>query len=297
MLGATVEAGEPPAAASFLGTAWWRYQAGSSGPLLVQEANCCGETHVYVGTSLGSLEEVQGTRSFGRLIFQAEAGTTYTLQVGHTGNVCCEGLLGLSLSEAPSLSTAAMYSPFDPTSFDTVQFSSMVFDPAAFPTESVVWDFGDGGTGEGGNPSHRYFTDGDYVVTMTARTIDGRTGTSSTTVSVRTHDVAITKFAVPPSAQAGKSKTITVEVRASQYDENVYVQLLRSVPGGFEPIASSLQLVRARKQPTLYLFSYTFRPEDKALGKVTFKAVATISGARDALPADNEVVALPTKVG
>ena len=101
---------------------------------------------------------------------------------------------------------------------------------------------------------------------------------------------------MPQSAQAGKTKTITVEVRAARYDENVTVQLWRSIPGGYEPIGSSVQLVAARRQGTSFTFSYTFRPEDKAVGKVTFKAVASINGARDALPADNEVVALPTKV-
>jgi len=115
-------------------------------------------------------------------------------------------------------------------------------------------------------------------------------------VIVKTHDVSITKLVVPQTAQAGKTKTITVDVKAARYDENVSVQLWRSVPGGFEPIGSSRQLVSARKQGTSFVFSYTFRPEDKALGKVTFKATASINGARDALPADNEVVALPTKV-
>lgn len=252
---------------------------------------------MYTGDSLASLEEIPGTRSFGRLIFQAEAGTAYMFQVGHTGNVCCGGLLGLSISDAPSISTAAMYHPFDPSTFDTIQFSAHVFDPAAFPTESVHWDFGDGGTAEGHGATHRYLADGDYAVTMTAQTSDGRTGTSTTTVSVRTHDVGITKLVVPQSAQEGKTRTITVEVKSSRYDENVSVQLLRSVPGGFEPVGSSMQLVKVRRPGTSFLFSYTFRPEDKALGKVTFKAVATISGPRDALPADNEVVALPTRVG
>jgi hypothetical protein len=296
MLAATVESDEPPATASFLGTAWWGYQAAASGPLLVQVSNCCGEARVYTGDSLASLEEVPGTSSFGRRIFQAEAGTTYRFQVGHTGNVCCAGLLGLSISEAPGISTAVMYHPFDPSSFDTLGFSAHVFDPAAFPTESVHWGFGDGGTAEGHGVTHRYLADGDYVVTMTARTSDGRTGTSTTTVSVRTHDVGITKFVVPQSAQEGKTKTITVEVKSARYDENVSVQLLRSVPGGFEPVGSSVQLVRAQRHGTAFTFSYTFRPEDKSVGKVTFKAVATISGARDALSADNEVVALPTKV-
>ena len=44
-------------------------------------------------------------------------------------------------------------------------------------------------------------------------------------------------------------------------------------------------------------FSYTFTSAEAQIGKVTFRAVANLSGARDALPADNEAVAAPTKVG
>ena len=241
MLAATVESDEGPATASFLGTAWWSYEAAASGPLLVQVSNCCGEARVYTGDSVASLEEVPGTSSFSRRIFQAEAGTTYMFQVGHTGNVCCGGLLGLSISEAPSISTAAMYQPFDPSSFDTVQFSAHVFDPAAFPTESVHWNFGDGGTAEEHGASHRYLADGDYVVVMTARTSDGRTGTSTVTVSVRTHDVGITKLVVPQSAQVGKTKTITVEAKSARYDENVSVESFSEA----SPVASSPWEIRS----------------------------------------------------
>ena len=298
MLSSTVEAEEPlPGAPSFLGTAWWRLVAAESGPLLVGEANCCGRVHVYTGDALGSLQEVDGTRSFGRLIFSAEAGTTYLLQVGHSGSVCCGGLLGLSIGPAPSLSTAIMHSPFDPTAFDTIQLSAFVFDPAAFPVESVTWDFGDGGVGEGHSASHRYFADGDYVVTATARTIDGRTGISTRTISVRTHDVAITRFQVPQAALVGKTKSIVVDVLASRYDEVVTVRLERSVPGGFEHVGTLTQLVRARKQGVAFAFSYSFRPEDALTGKVTFRAIATIASGRDALPADNEAISFATKVG
>jgi len=43
-------------------------------------------------------------------------------------------------------------------------------------------------------------------------------------------------------------------------------------------------------------FNYTFTQDDQALGKVTFKAIATIVSARDSLLADNEAISLPTKV-
>jgi hypothetical protein len=54
--------------------------------------------------------------------------------------------------------------------------------------------------------------------------------------------------------------------------------------------------VRSGGRTTDFKFSYTFTSTDASLGKVTFKAVASLIGARDALPADNEAVALPTKV-
>lgn len=39
-----------------------------------------------------------------------------------------------------------------------------------------------------------------------------------------------------------------------------------------------------------------FTADDGAVGKVTFRAVATIVDARDALPADNQAIAAPTEV-
>jgi hypothetical protein len=47
---------------------------------------------------------------------------------------------------------------------------------------------------------------------------------------------------------------------------------------------------------TQFDFQYTFTAADGDTGKVTFKAFATILGARDALPADNAAIAAPTTV-
>jgi len=54
--------------------------------------------------------------------------------------------------------------------------------------------------------------------------------------------------------------------------------------------------VRGGNRTTVFAFSYTFTSADAALGKVTFKAVANLQNARDALPADNEAISPPTKV-
>ena len=301
MLASTVEQDEPaPAGSPFVGSAWWTFTASESERLQVDRAGCCGNAliHVYTGTALGSLDEVSVARgSFGRLIFQAVAGTTYQLQLGHDGSLYGGGLLGVSIQNAPIPSTAIFWSPFDPSSYDAVQFSGHAFDPAGFPIESWSWTFGDGGSAEGSAPSHRYFADGDYEVTMTVTTSDGRSASSRTTVSIRTHDVGISKLVVPTSAAPGKTKTITVEVVSAFAVETVRVDLSRSSPGGFVPVGASTQLVAKAGKATAFRFSYTFTPDDAAVGKVTFKALATIPGARDALTGDNEVISLPTKVG
>ena len=87
-------------------------------------------------------------------------------------------------------------------------------------------------------------------------------------------------------------------VAGKRYDETVQVQLYKSGPNGFELIGTLQQSVPVRGggRTTDLKLSYTFTSADAALGKVTFKAVAGLLSARDALPADNEAVALPTKV-
>jgi len=299
MLASTLEAGEPTPSGlgAFQGTAWWSFTVQQSGPLLVGTVGCCGTTNlgVYTGNAVESLTEVPLTRSYGRAIFQATAGQTYRIQLGHNG-LYYGSQQGISLDRAPDPVVAIYSSPLDPSSYDVIGFYGSGYDPAGFQVDSWSWTFGDGGSATGQTPSHRYLADGDFQAKVTMTTIDGRSASSTTTVHVKTHDVGIVKFVVPQTGQAGKTKTITVDVSSSRYVENVSVQLLRSIPGGFDPVGSSVQLVAVRKQATSFVFSYTFRPEDAALGKVTFKAVAAINGARDALPADNEVVALPTKV-
>jgi hypothetical protein len=54
--------------------------------------------------------------------------------------------------------------------------------------------------------------------------------------------------------------------------------------------------VKAAGKTTDFSFNYIFTSDDASLGKVNFRAVATLVNARDALLADNEVVSLPTKV-
>ncbi len=182
--------------------------------------------------------------------------------------------------------------------FDVVQFIDQSYDPGGVGFASFEWNFGDGTTAAVQYPTHQYAADNDYTVQHSVTTADGRTASTSQVVHVRTHDVAITRFAVPIAASAGQTRSIGVAISSKRYAEVVTVQLLKSVPGGFEPVGSLTQSVPVRQanRTTDFAFSYTFTGADAQIGKVTFKAVATINGARDALPADNEAIAPPTKV-
>ena len=300
---ATREAGEPVALCESnpqSGTAWYAFTPAASGSISASVFNAPFSTFVaaYTGSSLNSLSPV-GCRNYGRLTFRAEAGVTYYFQVG--GLYGQGGPLTFTLEVAPAPVANFGFSPGDPSVFDTLQFYDFSYDPGEVGIQSQAWNFGDGATATGCCPTHRYAADGDYTVQHTVTTFDGRRASASQVVQVRTHDVAITKLTVPKTARSGVTREISVAVRNTRYPETVQVQLFKSVPGasGTFVLVGTLTLyvpVRSANQTTPFVFSYTFTSEDANMGKVTFKAVATIVNARDALPADNEAVAPPTRV-
>ncbi len=190
------------------------------------------------------------------------------------------------------------WDPWDPSVFDTVLFYNGSWDPANNGIASVEWDLGDGTASTDWDLSHTYAAEGDYTVHLGVTTWDGRTASVTKIVPVRTHDVAITKFTVPTAASSGQTRSIVVGLNSKRYLERVEVTLWKSVPGGEQSFGSLIQSVPVRpaNRTTDFKFSYTFTAEDAAIGKVTFKARANILDYRDALPADNEAIAMPTKV-
>lgn len=299
--GATVEMGEPSPSCGYgqsAGTIWYAFTAShtdsysfwASGSISTQVA-------AYTGTALGSLSQI-GCRAFGgSLTFRAEEGQTYYLQLG--GLFGGRGSLGLTVDVAPDPVAWFWYSPTEPTIYDTVSFSGSWFDPVGNPIVEQVFEFGDGSTADGCCPQHRYAADGDYTARLRVRTSDGRVGTYEQVIRVRTHDVSVTRFAVPQTARVGQTRELTVGIRNTQYAENVTVQVFRSrIGGGFELVGSVTQVVpvRSANRTTSFPILYTFTEEEAVAGKVTFKAVAIVNSAVDAFPADNEALAPPTRV-
>src|SRR5437660_408390 len=300
---ASTEGGEPsPSCAAPFGgvnsSAWYRFTPTETGSISAN-AFSGGFSNVvaaYTGTSVTSLSEVACGVFGNRMTFHAVANTTYYFQVG--GLFGQRGPLEFRLDVTPPPVANFFSFPFDASVFDVVQFIDQSFDPGGVGFAPPVWTFGDGATGTGGNPTHRYAADGDYTVQLTATTLDGRLAVAAQTAHVRTHDVAVTKFATPNAASSGQTRRIVVSVNSKRYTESVQVQLFSSVPGGFQQFGSLTQSVpmNPKNGTTDFAFSYTFTADDARIGKVTFRAVAVISGARDALPADNEAIGPPTKV-
>jgi len=106
----------------------------------------------------------------GNVTFRAQAGTTYHFLVGNLfGQEASE--FRLEVTPPPQANFGTF--PFDPSMFDVIQFQDFSFDPAFIGFEPPQWSFGDGTTGTGFFPTHRYAADGDYPVELTVTTHDG----------------------------------------------------------------------------------------------------------------------------
>ncbi len=294
---ATTQSGEPTPScgSSPQWSAWYAFSPPTTGSYMANITATGGfgfavEYGAYTGNSLGSLSQT-ACHLGNPFTFHADAGSPVYIQVASNGG--SGQPMHFTLDVAPSPTAAFSYYPGDPSVFDTVQLYDNSYDPAGVGISSESWQFGDGSTATGCCPTHPYGSDGDYSVKLAVGTSDGRSASTTQIVHVKTHDVAISKLTVPQSAAAGQTRAITVGVTNSRYPESVQVQLYRN-----DTLVGTLTQqvpVRGSNRTTNFSFNYTFTSDDAALGKVTFKAVATMN-VRDALPSDNTAVALPTKV-
>ncbi|HZN74196.1 MAG TPA: PKD domain-containing protein [Micromonosporaceae bacterium] len=296
---ASVEAGEPqPSCFGTSRTVWYSVTPTTTQSLSASVDQYGAGVAVYTGTSLANLSPVGCTNYYYYpATFRAQAGTTYFIQVGETSSGAANSTT-FRLRTAPDPVASFYYYPDDPSAFDTVQLIDASQDPANVGISARLWEFGDGGTSTQQNPTHRFTADGDYTVRLTVTTTDGRTASTSQVVGVRTHDVAIIRLGVPQSARVGQTIAIDVYVRNTRYPETVRVELDKGVPGGFTGVGVLTLSVPVKMggQSTRFLFSYTVTSDDRALGKITFRATATIVNQPDALPADNQLLSTPIKV-
>ena len=97
--------------------------------------------------------------------------------------------------------------PYSGNEGSMVQFDgSQSSDPAGAPLTSFQWNFGDGATGDGAKPSHRYADNGSYTVTLTVAAANGLTSTATTMAMISN---------VAPTVAAITAPVDPVEVDAS----------------------------------------------------------------------------------
>ncbi|SDZ27227.1 PKD domain-containing protein [Amycolatopsis xylanica] len=298
---ASFEADEPDSTCVYNETepsVWYAYTtAGPALSVTAQTESYDTAVTVYTGGSLPELRQVAcQAYSYGsRAVFRANPGTTYYVRV--TGDH--DQPVKLDLAEAPPLQAEIDQGPSNPTVFDNVRFAPHSWQTIDNPL-SADWDFGDGTKAPASTEgvTHHYAADGVYPVTMRATSPDGRTATRTTQVTVNTHDVGITRFDTPGTARAGQSKPITVSVANARYGETVTVVLTKHDGTWWKEVGRLTLAVPARRDRTVqFPFSYTFTNDDALKGKATFRAVAELQyPVQDALPVDNEVIAIATTV-
>src|SRR3990167_5669380 len=119
------------------------------------------------------------------------------------------------------LSVSAGASPSNPFKGDDVAFTASVTGGIAQFT--YAWTFGDGSSGTGDSPTHRYSSDGSKSIRLTVTDADDRTGTTSTSGTVQTDPVVVIPPPAPPPSGLVVALTCTPESAATATPCNVNV--------------------------------------------------------------------------
>ena len=291
--GASRDPGQPSTGCSrpLNHSVWYAFTPSEDAPVTATLVE--GVVGVFTGTSIDGLDYIACSAPGIPLTVRLTADTPYYFAVSDDNS--WGGVVTFNLTGAPSPVADFHYYPHDPSPFSPVSFTDDSFDPGGNSFASRVWDFGDGASAFGCCPDHQYATDGDYTVTLSVTTTDGRTDSASRIVSVRTHDVTVVSVDVPKTATLGSTKAVTVSVASANYTEDVHVWLLRSVPGGFETVDLKTQTIPAGTTVAVR-FAYTFTSADASLGTIAFRGQAVIADHVDPIPADNVLTSASVRI-
>ncbi|HWO64525.1 MAG TPA: hypothetical protein VNO31_31270 [Umezawaea sp.] len=277
-------------------SSWYRYTPDRAGIFSAQVTTNLSQSSVAVfrGTALDALTEVDCVQtSHSPAIFAAEPGETYYLRVAD--GIYSAGPLTLRLADAPRIKpTAEWVIPDAPGVFDDVRFTVVPGDPAGRWLAGGEIHYGDGTSAvipRAPGPVdmwHRYATDGAYEVTIAGHTADGRTGTTTRTLNVETHDVTVSDIAAPATAKVGDTARVEVSVSNTRYAEDVVVDLLRVRRDGYSDVVGTVRQHVAKDSTAVVPFTYTYSEADAALGKATLRGRVRIENRADNNPADNE---------
>lgn len=291
---AGAEPGEPVPSCAPRATSsvWYRYTPTVTASVSLETSSYTPAVAVREGERLDELSEVACAET-GYAVFTATAGRTYHVQVASEPDQA--GRFDLVAAQAPALRPDLYVSHNRLTVFHDGRFSVYPGDALNQPFAGGHIDFGDGTTVElspqNREAAHRYTADGEYTVEFTVTTADGRGGSGTRTVVVRSHDITATTLSAPTAARVGQTKTVSASVTNTRYDETVTVTLYKVVDGAATAIGRATQWVPAGAgRVTQFPFAYTFTAADT--DSVTFRAVAAVASGEwepDDNPVDNTV--------
>jgi hypothetical protein len=274
---ATAEPGEVPPSCDPRATrsVWYRFT-----PAVTKFVHVTSGQAISVHRA-GDLSEVDCADRFSDALFRATANETYLVRMAAYPEAT-DGFQ-LSLRTAPAISPHTSTWPEVPNVLSDTRIGASSGDPISHDIASGTIDLGDGTVldAAAGQHTHRFTEDGDYRVTTTITTPDGRTGTSVRTLTVKTHDVSVTGLSVPASARAGQTKQIKASLANVRSDDEVVVTLYRvgASGEGDQQIGHLRQRVPASPTGrTEFPFAYTFKPQDATAGRVAFRVTAEVSG-------------------
>jgi PKD repeat protein len=236
-----------------------------------------------------------------------EAAGTYTVSLTVTDT---DGLTDTATTTA----TIADVPPQPPVADPNGPYSSTVGDQVTFDGSgsvdpdgtiaSYLWDFSDGSTGAGVNPTHTYLTPGTYTVSLTVTDDDGLTNTATTTATIQGQvvaDVSLEKLQASKNLKLGTraaSKTITAVVGADTKVQDATVTLSwKMMPTGLVNIivspdpASITQAVTPGKGGARFKYNTDISCNQSATqGTITW--TATIDAPENRESSNDEVTAM-----
>ena len=105
------------------------------------------------------------------------------------------------------------YSPSEPLVDQTITFDAAASNPVGGTITEYAWKFGDGQTGTGKTTTHSYLTTGTFTVNLTVTDSEGLTNSTTKTVTVQIHDIALSSLTATPST-VRKGGIVTIQLTA-----------------------------------------------------------------------------------
>lgn len=297
---ASLELGEPTDCRIGDRTVWFDYVAPADGSLSgTYQASSNAQLAVFTGGTLSGLTLIDCYEPTGetRFALAVRQGETYHLRMSVAESPFFQYGVSLDLREAPAPYVDFRWSPGYPVAGEEIRFADDSSDTAGFAIDGWHWQFDDGTTAEGQVVFRHYARNGDYPVTLTIHTTDGRKASLTKTVHVESHDIRISRFRVPRVGIVGRLARIEVRVTSRFGPESGLVLIYRSTSNGeVELAAVPVRIPRSgHGRHATVVVKDRISAEDAVAGTVTYRVVVRYE-MPDVDPSDNQATAPPMRV-